>query len=623
LFSVSCQFQKARFSYLKVAAMNASHRHKIVLAVTSPLSWVFYKGLIGHMRISGFQPILLSSLGVNLKATSEEEAVTSVAVRMDREINLLNDPASLWMLYKTIRRIRPAIVDASTPKAGLLVGIAGWLARVPCRVYSLRGLRLETATGVRRFILWLAEWVACSCSQRVVCSSPSLRERAISLKLVSREKTVVLENGSAGVDLNRFSPRDPRSPETESLSHQLGIPAGAPVVGFVGRLVKDKGIRELVVAFEKLRRAFPDLRMLLLGDFEDGDFVEPEIRRFIESTPAVIRAGFVSDTTPYYALMNVLALPTYREGFPQVPLEAQASGVPVVTTTATGAIDSVIDGVTGFLVPVGDSGALAAAIGKLLTDDELRFRMGRAGRSWMEREFRPEARWNAQAHLYQEVLAENLPATSGTSGKHIIKRAFDFSFSVTALVFLSPLFLTVALLVRLFLGKPVLFRQDRPGLNAKPFTLLKFRTMTYAHDAKGELLTDAQRLTAIGRFLRSTSLDELPELINVIRGEMSLVGPRPLLPQYLNRYTPEQMRRHEVKPGITGWAQIHGRNSLDWSQRFALDIWYVDHQGFLLDLRILARTAGYVVRREGIAQPGHVSMPEFIGATIEHNGESA
>ena len=398
--------------------MNGSYRQKILLAVTSPLSWVFYKGLIGHMRISGFQPILLSSVGVNLQATSEEETMTNLAVPMDREISLLKDPASLWTLYQTIRRIRPGIVDASTPKAGLLVGIAGWLARVPCRVYSLRGLRLETATGIQRFILWLAEWVACSCSQRVVCSSASLLERAISLRLVSREKAIVFEKGSAGVDLEHFFPRDPYSPKTKILSRQLRIPDGAPVVGFVGRLVKDKGIRQLVEAFEKLRETFPELRLLLLGDFEDGDLVEPEIHRFIESTPAVIRTGFVSDTAPYYALMNVLALPTYREGFPQVPLEAQASGVPVVTTTATGAIDSVIDGVTGLLVPVGDSGALAAAIGKLLADDELCSRMGRTGRGWMERDFRPEARWKAQAHLYRELLAENLCETSGPSRKH-------------------------------------------------------------------------------------------------------------------------------------------------------------------------------------------------------------
>jgi sugar transferase EpsL len=204
-----------------------------------------------------------------------------------------------------------------------------------------------------------------------------------------------------------------------------------------------------------------------------------------------------------------------------------------------------------------------------------------------------------------------------------IKRIFEVTVSCLALLFLLPILFMVALLVRLSLGKPVFFRQDRPGLNAKSFTLLKFRTMTYVRDVRGELLPDSQRLTALGRFLRSTSLDELPELINVIRGEMSLVGPRPLLPQYLNRYTPEQMRRHEVKPGITGWAQIHGRNGLDWNQKFALDLWYVDHQSFWLDLSILAKTAKLVLTREGITKLGCATMPEFLGANVEQEKGNA
>jgi sugar transferase EpsL len=204
-----------------------------------------------------------------------------------------------------------------------------------------------------------------------------------------------------------------------------------------------------------------------------------------------------------------------------------------------------------------------------------------------------------------------------------MKRTFDFTISCIALLLLLPSLLIVALLVRWFLGSPVLFRQVRPGFKAKSFTLLKFRTMAYARNVRGELLPDPQRMTALGHFLRSTSLDELPELINVIRGEMSLVGPRPLLPQYLDRYTPEQMRRHEVKPGITGWAQVHGRNALDWAQKFALDLWYVDHQSFWLDLRILAKTARLVLTREGIARPGYATMPEFLGVQTEQEKGNA
>jgi len=195
----------------------------------------------------------------------------------------------------------------------------------------------------------------------------------------------------------------------------------------------------------------------------------------------------------------------------------------------------------------------------------------------------------------------------------VLKRLFDVTSSLAFLILLSPLLAGIAALARLLLGSPVFVRQLRPGLHGRPFTLLKFRTMTEARDPAGNLLPDEQRLTRLGRFLRRTSLDELPELINVLKGEMSLVGPRPLLMQYLDRYTPEQARRHEVKPGITGWAQINGRNALTWEEKFKLDVWYVDHRSFRLDLRIILLTVWKVLRQEGISQPGQATMEEFQG----------
>lgn len=171
----------------------------------------------------------------------------------------------------------------------------------------------------------------------------------------------------------------------------------------------------------------------------------------------------------------------------------------------------------------------------------------------------------------------------------------------------------VALLVRIRLGPGVIFRQQRPGLHGKAFVICKFRTMLEAYDEQGKPLPDKLRLTAFGRFLRSTSLDELPELVNVIRGEMSLIGPRPLVMQYLARYSPEQMRRHDVKPGMAGWAQVNGRNALTWEQKFALDVWYVDHQTLWLDLKIMVLTAWKIAIREGISQPGQATAEEFMG----------
>ena len=194
-----------------------------------------------------------------------------------------------------------------------------------------------------------------------------------------------------------------------------------------------------------------------------------------------------------------------------------------------------------------------------------------------------------------------------------MKRLLDLVVATLAFLMLLPALVFVAGLVRLAIGSPVLFRQRRPGLGGRPFELLKFRTMADAVGSDGRPLPDEQRLNRLGAMLRELSLDELPELINVVRGDMSLVGPRPLLMQYLDRYTPSQARRHEVRPGITGWAQINGRNAISWDQRFALDVWYVDHRSFWLDMKILLVTVKKVFTREGIAQPGHVTMPEFTG----------
>ncbi len=192
-----------------------------------------------------------------------------------------------------------------------------------------------------------------------------------------------------------------------------------------------------------------------------------------------------------------------------------------------------------------------------------------------------------------------------------MKRVFDLGATLIAIIFLSPLLAVLALMGRVILGKPVFFRQQRPGLHGQPFIIYKFRTMTEARNANGDLLPDGERLTRFGKFLRSTSLDELPELFNVLKGDMSLVGPRPLLMQYLDRYTPEQARRHEVKPGLTGWSQVNGRNAISWEEKFKLDVWYVDNRSIWLDIKIILITVWMIIRREGINQPGQPTMGEF------------
>lgn len=203
-------------------------------------------------------------------------------------------------------------------------------------------------------------------------------------------------------------------------------------------------------------------------------------------------------------------------------------------------------------------------------------------------------------------------------GVPLSKRLLDLAITIPGLVLLSPILAILAVLVAVKIERPVVFRQQRLGYRRKPFEIMKFRTMTSARDDQGRLLPDEDRLTRLGSFLRSSSLDELPEMFNVLQGDMSWVGPRPLFLHYENRYSPNQMRRHEVLPGITGWAQIHGRNALSWDDKFALDVWYVDHRTFWIDIKILLMTFWKVISREGISQPGHATMEEFFGNEEPH-----
>jgi glycosyltransferase involved in cell wall biosynthesis len=365
----------------------------------------FFYGQVAYMDSNGWDVDFISSPGPELNVIRAEGA-RSWALPMEREIAPLKDIVSLWRLWQLFRRTRPNLVVAGTPKAGLLGTLAARLAGVPHVVYTMHGLRLETALGWKRKLLTIAERVSCSCAHCVHCVSPSLRARAIDLGLVRADKAVVVGPGTCnGVDVDRFRASLDTRQEASDLRRQLGIHQDEPVIGFVGRFTRDKGIPELYQAFTSVRERHSNLRLLLVGDFEAGDPIAVDIRRAIEENPEVIRTRFVSDTAPYYHLMDMCVLPTYREGFPGVPLEAQAAGIPVITTQATGAINSVLDQQTGFIVPVGDVNALSGAIDCLLDDSSLRKRMGQAGRAWVEAAFRREVVWAAIAQAYEQQIS--------------------------------------------------------------------------------------------------------------------------------------------------------------------------------------------------------------------------
>ena len=579
----------------------------ILFAVTSSVSLAFLRGQVGLLAGRGWRTGVSAAPTApgQLQTFAAQEQASAFPVPMEREISLGADLKALVTMYRTLRAFRPTVTNVGTPKAGLIGGLAATAARVPVRIYTLHGLRMETAQGNKGRLLQATERLAMACAHRVVCVSPSLRERVHELGLAPAHKTVVLGAGSPN-GVREPPPTDPTA--TAMHRERLGLKETQPVIGFVGRFTRDKGMAELMGAFRQVQQQVPKAALLLIGDYEAGDPVAAEVRDLIEQTPGVVRTGFVPDVYPYYPLMNVLAFPSYREGLGLVPLEAAVHGVPSVVTNVTGAKDTVQDGVTGWRVPVGDAAALGVALTAALTDPAEARRRGEAGRAWVLEHFDPEQVQERWATYYDELLRWR-----ELGEQHLGKRWLDVALAGGALIALSGPLLVLSLLVRSRLGSPVLFKQVRPGLGGQPFTMYKFRTMTDERGSDGELLPDAVRLTAFGKFLRSTSLDELPELWNVLRGDMSLVGPRPLLMSYLPLYSEQQARRHEVRPGITGWAQVNGRNALSWDEKFEYDVWYVENRSFALDLKILLMTLQKVVKRDGISADGEATMPRFSG----------
>jgi glycosyltransferase involved in cell wall biosynthesis len=391
---------------------------RLVHVTTVPETLLFLAGQPGFLAERGFELHAIASPGPLLREFGDAEKVRCHAVPMARRITPLRDLVALGRLWRTLRTLRATIVDAHTPKAGLLGMISARLAGVPVRIYHLHGLRYLTARGPGRALLRATERVAAALATRVVCVSRSVAEVAVADGVVPREKITVLLGGSInGVDARgRFTPAADGASRRAARA-ALGLPPEARVVGFVGRLVREKGIVELAEAWRALRDELPDLRLVLVGPREPHDPIPPEVERSLEADPRVVLAGRDWDTPRWFRAMDVVALPSWREGFPVVPLEAAAMALPVVATRVPGCVDAIVDGVTGRLVPARDPAALAAALRAYLVDPELRARHGGAARARVLAEFEQGRIWRALHGEYARSVEAAGRSRSGSRGR--------------------------------------------------------------------------------------------------------------------------------------------------------------------------------------------------------------
>jgi glycosyltransferase involved in cell wall biosynthesis len=363
-------------------------------------------GQLADLERRGFEVTVITAPGPLLDQVEQREQVRVRGVPMRRDPAPVADCVSLLRLVRELRRLQPDLVIAGTPKAGLLGVVAARLARVPVVIYLLRGLRFEGAHGAKRLILAATEHVAGALSHRVFANSHSLRRQFVSLGCASPEKTWVPGAGTSnGVDVERFRPTDASRAWAAAERKRLGIPSSAIVVGFVGRFVRDKGLIELLEAFRQAARRIPELWLVLIGDFDATDPVPDETRRELEQHPRIRLTGFVAEPAPYYGVMDIFGFPSFREGFPNAPLEAAAAGLPVVAFSATGTIDAIVPGETGELVPIGDATAFSEAMARYALDPDLRQRVGAAAQARVGRHFKREVVWQSLADEYARLLA--------------------------------------------------------------------------------------------------------------------------------------------------------------------------------------------------------------------------
>jgi glycosyltransferase involved in cell wall biosynthesis len=387
------------------ASASTGSPHLVYIATDPLTAFRLMDGQLAELRRRGFRVSVVTGPGEMLEQVATREGVDVYPIPMRRDVSPGADVVSLWRLVRLLRRLRPDLVNAGTPKAGLLGSIAARACGVPVVVYLLRGLRFEGTRGAKRLLLAFTEHISGAMAHRVFCNSASLREEFVALGCAPYAKTFVPGNGTSnGVETERFAPTEAGRQWARAERARLGIPEGALVVGFVGRLARDKGVHELMLAFRELLAAGVNAHLLLVGDEDATDPLPPELSSLLRHEPRAHLTGFIKEPSRYYAVMDVFAFPSYREGFPNAPLEAAAAELPCVAFRATGTVDAIVDGVTGTLVTAKDWRALAAALRRYADEPELRKRHGLAGRERVRRLFAREVVWAALDQEYRRLL---------------------------------------------------------------------------------------------------------------------------------------------------------------------------------------------------------------------------
>jgi lipopolysaccharide/colanic/teichoic acid biosynthesis glycosyltransferase/glycosyltransferase involved in cell wall biosynthesis len=564
--------------------------------------------LIDRLNTEGYQVHITCSEGDYISELRAKGYLVHT-ITIERRINPVSNLKSLWRLYRLMKKERFDIVHVHTPVAAALGRVAAWAARVPVVIYTAHGFYFHDnmSRWARRLVIWL-EKLLCRMTHLVFTQSQEDAINAVKEGICSEDRVMYIGNG---VDIGSFT-ADPREARKN-----LGFRPQDKVVGFVGRLVSEKGILELIEAMRPVVRTIPEAKLLIVGDKLDSDRdrktkqVISNLRAQDDLANHILFTGLIDEVPRAMAAVDLFVLPSHREGMPRTIIEAMASSKPVVATNIRGCREEVVPGLTGLLVPVNDPAALATAIISLLSDPKLARQMGDEGRRRASELFDERVVLDRQVRAYEEVAMKRL-ASQASSEKVLhqnrvqlwSKRVIDIVLSSLSLAFLFLPFLVIAALIKIDSPGPVLFLQERAGKNGRAFRILKFRTMidgAVNHGLGFNIAKDDPRLTRVGNSLRNWGIDELPQLINVLRGEMSIVGPRPALCYQAKRYDDFQRQRLLFRPGITSLAVVCGRNLLSWRERIKLDVSYIKNWSLWEDFKIIFRTLWVVlVSRRGI-----------------------